>query len=255
MSLLSPNDPAPFTLVRGDQASPFVFTCDHAGNRFPEGLGDFGLPAEAREDHIAWDIGAAAVAAQLSADLGGDLVLQTYSRLLIDCNRPPHVPSSIPAKSEHTVIEANHDLSEADRLARRHSIFDPYHRAIADTIDNRMAHGRRTVLVSVHSFTPVYLGVQRPMHVGLLFNRDPRLGRMLKERLERDPKLVVAENEPYAVGDDTDYTIPVHGEQRGIAHVMIEIRNDLIRNERGQSAWAVRLAKILREADRDLRES
>lgn len=252
MSLISASDPSPFTSIRGRPESPFIFTCDHAGNRFPEILGDFGLSEEDREAHIAWDIGAAAVAGHLSENLGGDLVAQTYSRLLIDCNRPPHVPSSIPEKSENTLIEANRNLTAEDRQLRRTSIFDPYHDAIRTRLDERERNERRTVLVSVHSFTPVFHGNARPMHIGLLFNRDPRLGRLLKNRLAEDASLMVVENEPYAVGDETDYTIPVHGEQRGIAHVMIEIRNDLIAREVGQSSWANRIGDLLLEADHKL---
>ena len=252
MPILSENDPPPFTLTRGKEESPYVFTCDHAGNLIPECFGDFGLSAQERAAHIAWDIGAAGVARMLSAHLGGGMVLQTYSRLLIDCNRPPHVPSSIPEMSETTPIQANTNLSKAGREARRKAIFEPYHDAIRSMLDHREQHGRRTVLVSVHSFTPVFHGKTRPMHIGLLFNRDARLGRLLRERLAQEAALSVAENEPYAVSDETDYTIPVHGEQRGIAHVMIELRNDLIADEEGQAAWAERLGSLMLDVDGEL---
>lgn len=252
MALLSANDPSPFERALGRKESPYVFTCDHAGNRFPERCGNFGLSVEERHAHIAWDIGAAAVARGLSAGLGGDMILQTYSRLLIDCNRPHHVPGSIPEKSENTVIESNVNLSPQERQARRLEIFDPYHDAIREVLDDRARATRRTVLVSVHSFTPVYHGKERPMHVGLLFNRDPRLGRLLRRELGRDPNLVVVENEPYAVSDHTDYTIPVHGEQRGIPHVMIEIRNDLIADDTRQSTWTERLGELLLKVESEL---
>jgi len=252
MTILTASDPPPFTLIRGERESPYVVACDHAGNRIPEYFGEFGLSPQEREAHIAWDIGAAQVARMLAAHLSGGVVLQTYSRLLIDCNRPPRVASSIPEKSENTFIEANRNLSRADREARRMAIFDPYHDAIRSLLDDRERRRQRTVLVSVHSFTPEFHGIARPMHLGLLFNRDARLGRLLKNRLSRDTALVVAENEPYAVSDETDYTIPVHGEQRGIAHVMLEIRNDLIADEAGQSAWAERLGALLLGVDGEL---
>ncbi|ABA05696.1 N-formylglutamate amidohydrolase [Nitrobacter winogradskyi Nb-255] len=232
--------------------SPFLFTCDHYGRLIPDALGDLGLPESERRRHIAWDIGIAGVAERLSAALGAHLIAQRYSRLVIDCNRPPHAASSIPALSEATVIPGNERLSQSEADARRHAIFEPYHRRIKERIDERLARSRPTILVSLHSFTPVYAGVARPWHVGTLYHRSTELPPLLLSLLRAEGDLVVGDNEPYAVSDLTDYTIPVHGEARGLMNSGIEIRQDLIGDDAGQVAWADRLARALREVEATL---
>ena len=229
--------------------SPFLLTCDHYGRLIPDALGDLGLPENERQRHIAWDIGIAGVAERLSAALGAHLIAQRYSRLVIDCNRPPQVASSIPALSEATVIPGNERLSPTEADARRRAIFEPYHRRIADAIDERLARSRPTILVSLHSFTPVYAGVARPWHVGTLYHRSMVLPPLLLSWLRAEGDLVVGDNEPYAVSDLTDYTIPVHGEARGLLNSGIEIRQDLIGDDAGQVTWADRLARVLREVE------
>ena len=173
------------------------------------------------------------------------MIRQTYSRLVIDCNRDPNVPSSIPQISEDTEIPGNRGLDEAERAAREDAIFRPYHNAIAAALDRRAAANRASALVALHSFTPVFKGVARPWHVAVLFNRDPRLAHALADLLRAEGSLMVGENEPYQVSDLTDYTIPVHGERRGLPHVEIEIRQDLITEAAGQRQWAERLARLL----------
>src|SRR3984885_5134383 len=138
--------------------SPFLLTCDHYGRLIPRALGDLGLPAGELTRHIAWDIGIAGVAEQLSKHLGAHLIAQRYSRLVIDCNRPPGVPSSIPRISEATIIPGNEALTREAAQVRREAIFDPYHRRIAEVIEARSRNSMPTVLVSLHSFTPVYAG-------------------------------------------------------------------------------------------------
>jgi predicted N-formylglutamate amidohydrolase len=177
--------------------------------------------------------------------LDAAVILQNYSRLVIDCNRDPAVPSSIPERSETTEIPGNRGLGEAARAARVETIFRPYHNAIGGALDQRATQGRDSVLVALHSFTPVFKGISRPWHVAVLFNRDPRLAHSLAELLRAEGDLLVGENEPYAVSDLTDYTVPVHGERRGLPHVEIEIRQDLIAAPAGQTAWAERLARLL----------
>lgn len=233
-------------------ASPFLLTCDHYGRLIPDALGDLGLPENELARHIAWDIGIAGVAERVSAALDAHLIAQRYSRLVIDCNRPPHVASSIPALSEATVIPGNEDISPADAAARRRAIFEPYHRRIAETIEARLAQGRPTVMVSLHSFTPVYAGVARPWHIGTLYHRSPVLPHLLLSLLRAEGDLIVGDNEPYAVSDITDYTIPVHGEARGLMNTGIEIRQDLIADEAGQAQWAERLTRLLREIEATL---
>jgi predicted N-formylglutamate amidohydrolase len=233
--------------------SPFLLTCDHYGRLIPRALGDLGLPERELTRHIAWDIGIAGVAEALSKHLDAHLIAQRYSRLVIDCNRPPDVPSSIPVISEATTIQGNEGLARDAVEARRQAIFDPYHRRIRDVIDARLRDDVPTVLVSLHSFTPVYAGIARPWHIGTLYHRDTRLPPLLLSLLRNETDLVVGDNEPYAVSDDTDYTIPVHGEARGLMNSGIEIRQDLIADPSGQQQWADRLARILAEIETTLR--
>ena len=245
-SLLAPNDPFPVEILNPDGPSPLFLVCDHAGRRVPSQLGDLGLPPAEFDRHIAWDIGIAPVARSLSETLGATLVAQRYSRLVIDCNRPPRVPNSIPEVSEATPIPGNAGLSAEEQAARRREIFDPYHAAIAAALDARA--GRPTVLVALHSFVPVYLGDVRPWQIGTLYGRDGRVAKVLGGLLEAEERFVVGDNKPYDVTDDTDHTIPVHGEKRGLPHVGIEIRQDLLAQETGQRDWAEVLARLLPQA-------
>jgi len=209
----------------------------------------------ARARHIAWDIGIAGVTERLSEALDATAVLQAYSRLVIDCNRQPGLDSSIPTVSEVTAIPGNQDLSPTEREARRREIFAPYHDEIAGLIEARGRAGQRTVLIAMHSFTPVFKGVARAVEIGILYNRDTRLALTLLDLLRRDGDLAVGDNQPYAVGDLTDYTVPVHAEPHGLPHVEIEIRQDLIADPASQAAWAARLARLLPAADARLREN
>jgi predicted N-formylglutamate amidohydrolase len=244
-ALLEPDEPDPVTLENESEDSVFFLTCEHAGRAFPRRLGRLGLPEADTLRHIAWDIGIGAVGRELSRLLNAAVILQTYSRLVIDCNRDPKVPSSIPEISEDTKIPGNYGLAEAERAARADAIFRPYHNTIAAALDRRAAEGRASALVALHSFTPVFKGLSRPWHVAVLFNRDPRLAHALAEPLRAEGNLVVGENEPYQVSDLSDYTVPVHGERRGLPHVEIEIRQDLITDPAGQRDWAERLARLL----------
>ena len=233
--------------------SPFLLTSDHYGRAIPRILGDLGLPPGELTRHIAWDPGIAGVADALSKHLDAHLIAQRYSRLVIDCNRPPGAPGSIPVTSEATVIPGNEGLARDAAQARRRQIFDPYHRRIAEVIRRRLRDSIPTVLVSLHSFTPVYAGIARPWHIGTLYHRDTKLPPLLLKLLRDETDLVVGDNEPYAVSDETDYTIPVHGEARGLMNSGIEIRQDLIAGQAGQRQWADRLARIFGEIEATLR--
>jgi predicted N-formylglutamate amidohydrolase len=233
--------------------SPFLLTSDHYGRIIPGRLGDLGLPAGELVRHIAWDIGISGVAEALSSHLGAHLIAQRYSRLVIDCNRPPAAASSIPRISEATIIPGNDGITREAAEMRRRQVFDPYHRRIDEAIDARLRDRLPTVLISLHSFTPVYAGVARPWHIGTLYQRDTRLPPLLLKLLRAEPNLVVGDNEPYAVSDETDYTIPVHGEKRGLMNTGIEIRQDLIAEPAGQREWAERLAGIFGEIETALR--
>jgi predicted N-formylglutamate amidohydrolase len=250
--LLGVDDVRPVHEQNAAGRSAFLLTSDHYGRLIPTPLGDLGLPESELVRHIAWDIGIAGVAQRLSDRLGAHLIAQRYSRLVIDCNRPPRVASSIPRLSEATTIPGNEGLSREEAETRRREIFDPYHRRIDAVIDQRAHEARPTVLVALHSFTPVYAGVARPWHIGTLYHRDRTLPPLLLRALRAEGDLVVGDNEPYAVSDETDYTIPVHGEARGLINTGIEIRQDLIADENGQEQWAERLARILGEIEAKL---
>jgi predicted N-formylglutamate amidohydrolase len=247
--LLESDEVPPVFELNAAGRSPFLFTCDHYGRLLPRTLGDLGLPEQELTRHIAWDIGIAGVAETLSGLLDAQLVAQRYSRLAIDCNRPPQAASSIPRLSEATMIPGNEALSREVAEMRRREIFDPYHRRITEIIDQRLRERRPTVLVSLHSFTPVYAGVARPWHIGTLYHRDTTLPPRLLKALRAEADLVVGDNEPYAVSDETDYTIPVHGEARKLINTGIEIRQDLIADHTGQQQWAERLARVLSELE------
>ena len=246
---LAPADVPPVLEQSVAGRSPFLLTCDHYGRLIPEMLGDLGVSEEERQRHIGWDIGIARVAERMSLALDAHLVAQRYSRLVIDCNRPPQAASSIPLISEATTVPGNEGLSLEAAQSRRRLIFDPYHQRIDEVIDSRLRAGQPTVLVSLHSFTPAYAGISRPWHIGTLYQHDTVLPPLVLQGLRAEPDLVVGDNEPYAVSDDTDYTIPVHGEKRGLMNTGIEIRQDLISDAAGETQWAERLARVFREIE------
>jgi predicted N-formylglutamate amidohydrolase len=246
--LLAADEPPAFTVDNETGTSPLLIVADHAGKHFPRRLEQLGLSDAEAGRHIAWDIGIGAVCRLLGQALNAVVVRQNYSRLVIDCNRTPGSETSIAELSELTTVPGNIGLSERDKLARVREIFQPYHRRIASELDRRRGAGRPTALISAHSFTPVFKTETRPWHVGVLYNRDRRFAQILMELLHREDGLVVGDNEPYNVTDASDYTIPVHGEQRGLHHVAIEIRQDLIADEAGQRTWAALFARLLPQA-------
>lgn len=256
MRLLQAGDPAPVEWVNRASSSTIFLTCEHAGRAVPAALGDLGIAAEEMDRHIAYDVGAEGVARGMAERLDSPLVIQRYSRLVIDCNRPFEAQDCIVSQSDGTVVPANAGLSDIDRRCRYEEIHKPLHDAISAALDERQATGRPLVLVSVHSFTPVMraTGAVRDFELGLLYNRDARLAERLADVFRiANPDVTVKLNEPYVVDDVSDYTIPVHGEKRGIPHVLIEVRNDLINDHRGQQEWADRLAASLLLAAESLR--
>jgi predicted N-formylglutamate amidohydrolase len=247
--LLAADEPPPFIEIGLEGRSNFVIVVDHASRRIPRRLNDLGLPASELQRHIAWDIGALGVARQVAAALDAPLVAQNYSRLVIDCNRDPQVATSIPRSSESIDIPGNMGLSDADIAVRRAEIFDPYHHRIRTLLDERGAAGRPTILVAQHSMTNIYQGVPRDMHAAVLYNRDRRFAGLVLDRLRREAGLIIGDNEPYFVSDETDYTIPRHGEARGLPHVEIEIRQDLVSDDAGEADWARRITQALQHAE------
>jgi predicted N-formylglutamate amidohydrolase len=247
--LLGADEPPPFIEDRRQGRSNFVIVVDHASQRIPRRLGDLGLPAAELQRHIAWDIGALGVARRMAATLDAPLVAQNYSRLVIDCNRNPEVATSIPTVGESIEIPGNMALSGEEVAARRREIFDPYHDHIRALLDERAAAGRPTILVAQHSMTNIFKGVRREMQAAVLYNRDRRFAGLVLDGLRAEADLVIGDNEPYFVSDDTDYSIPQHGEARGLPHVEIEIRQDLILHDAGQEDWARRLCRVLLTAE------
>jgi predicted N-formylglutamate amidohydrolase len=245
--LLVAGDPEPPIVANLDGCGAFVIVCDHAGRAVPQALGSLGLPRAAFERHIAWDIGAGGVSLKLGTALDAPVVQQRYSRLVIDCNRAPERADAIVAVSDGTEIPANAGLKAGDALARVAEVHAPYHGQIARVLEARAAAGLRTALVAVHSFTPRMNGHGRPWHYGVLhLGNSPLSDAMLKE-LGAEGDVVVGDNQPYTM-DGTDYTVPLHAIGRGLDYLELEIRQDLIADEAGQTAAATRLARLIRQA-------
>ena len=250
--LLEEGEPRPFEVAGRGARSPFVLGCDHAGRRIPRALGSLGLEAKELVRHIAWDIGAGGVARRLADELDAVVVCQRYSRLVIDCNRPLGSPDSIVTRSERTPVPGNQNVGPAQAESRVREVFQPYHDQIRSELETRKAAGRPAIFVAMHSFTPVFMDVPRPWHVGVLYNRDARLAEPLLGLLRREGDLQVGCNEPYAASEQSDFSIVEHGERRGLLHVELEIRQDLIADEAGQIAWAKRLARLLTIASQSI---
>jgi predicted N-formylglutamate amidohydrolase len=228
--------------------SPFLLVGDHAGNRIPGSLGRLGLDDAELQRHIAWDIGIAELGLLLGDSLAASFIHQIYSRLVIDCNRRTGAPDSIPAVSDGTPIAGNAGLASADGDARAAAIHAPYHQAIADEIDRRTSLGLPTVLVALHSFTPAMNGVDRPWHVGILYDAgDIRFARATMAAFAQNPALIVGDNEPYSM-DTIDFTIPTHAYPRGLPYVELEIRQDLLAHSEGVKAWSHHVEQALTTA-------
>ena len=251
-ALLGADDPAVYTIHRPQGASPFLLLADHAGQQLPRSLGTLGLPQAQLDRHIGWDIGIAGTTRALAQRLDAWAIEQTYSRLLIDCNRPLASPTLIPETSDGTVVPGNAALTAAQRQQRINAIHAPYHARINAELDARRNAARPTLLVMMHSFTPVMNGVQRPWHAGVLYHQDTRFAHPLLRALGAEGDLVVGDNQPYSVTPSSDYAVPVHGEGRGLVHVELEIRQDLIADEAGQQAWAERLARLFNSLQAEL---
>ncbi|MCX5481112.1 N-formylglutamate amidohydrolase [Kaistia geumhonensis] len=244
--LLATDEPLPVEHIAA-RRDPFVFVCEHASNRMPRALGDLGLPREAFRRHIAYDPGAEALTRGLAARFGGAAVLQAYSRLVIDCNREPTLPDAITPFSEDTEIPGNAGLDGPAREARIAAVWTPFHAALDALFGARLAEGRPTALVTIHSYTPVWRGIARPWHVGIIQTGDRRMADPMLAALGREAGLVVGDDQPYSAKDNVDYTIRRHGRARGIPHVMIEVRNDLLADTAAVAGWTDRLAAALAE--------
>lgn len=234
-----------FSILPGRADGGFALFCDHAANAFPPGYGTLGLPAAELERHIAYDIGAAGIVRRLSASISAPAILSHYSRLLIDLNRGEDDPTLVMRISDGAIIPGNRHLTGEERTARVRQYYEPYHRAATAVIDRCLASGIPPILVSIHSFTPAWKGVPRPWHASVLWDKDPRLAHALLDGLRAEAGLVIGDNEPYT-GVLRGDTMWRHGTMRGIAHAIIEVRQDLVATDAGQAEWAERFARILR---------
>jgi predicted N-formylglutamate amidohydrolase len=248
--LIAADEPAPVYSRRRDGSSVYVIAVDHASRRIPRCLGSLGLSEVDLERHIAWDIGALAVAEGVSDTLDAPLVAQNYSRLVIDCNRRNGEPTSIPLVSESTPIPGNVGIPDEQVAARRREIFEPYHLHLRGLLDERARSGRRTILIVQHSMTNVFMGVRREMHAAVLYDHDRRFAGCLLDALRAQPGLIVGDNEPYSGKQRIGFTSPHHGGIRGIPHVEVEVRQDLIGSGAGQAEWIQRMATALLAAEK-----
>lgn len=247
-TLFSATEPAAFEVMNEQGKSNLVLVCDHASNRVPTCLNKLGLNDAQLADHIGWDPGAAAVARLLAKNLDAPLVLSGYSRLVIDCNRPLASSELIPEQSAGVVIPGNQNLSAYERDDRIQNLFIPYHDAIEALLDARLLNAPQTpaIFLSIHSFTPFLFNEQRPWHIGVSHKSDDRFAKHLYNALVQQGDIIVGFNEPYPIEDAFDYSIPIHGEARGLPCAMIEIRQDGLTNQTGIENWAERITLAYR---------
>ncbi len=243
--LLGPDDPPPYEVVNPRGAAALLLVCDHASHEVPASLHALGLDESTLRRHIGWDIGAADVTRRLATMLDAPAVLAGYSRLVIDCNRSPGSPSSITALSDGVAIPGNAALGEAAADVRAEACFAPYHDAVDRLLDDM---GGAPAFISMHSFTPLFDGFERPWHIGILWDCDDRLAKPLIAALAADPTINVGDNEPYSGRAPRPYSTPRHAESRDLHHVTVEIRQDLIDTHHGAETWARRMAAALRAA-------
>ncbi len=235
---------SPFETIPGDESRGLLLVCDHARNALPPGYDTLGLPEAQLARHIGYDIGVESVTRTLASKLSAPAILTGFSRLLIDPNRGRDDPTLIMRLSDGAVVPGNAYITEEEREHRKTAYYDPYHNAVSQTLDRMTAAGKTPVLLSIHSFTPNWRGTDRPWHVGILWDRDDRFPRPLISALEAEGDLVVGDNEPYT-GELEEDTLNKHGTQRGFAHALVEVRQDLIADAAGQEDWANRFARIL----------
>ncbi|WP_420405671.1 N-formylglutamate amidohydrolase [Nisaea sp.] len=238
----------PVSVTNGDGSGAAIVVCEHASNHIPADLRGLGCDEAVRQSHVAWDPGALPVASIMASMLDAPLVAATISRLVYDCNRPPEAESAMPAVSEIYDVPGNAGLTETQRAERAERIYFPFRDALKSVIDGRLAGGRRPAIVTVHSFTPSYRGIERPFDLGILHDADTRLADTMLDQPESLAGLDVRRNEPYGPDDGVTHTLKVHALPHGLLNVMIEIRNDIIRAAAQQRAMAERLSGVVARA-------
>ena len=245
MGILSVEEGDPVALENAIARGPVILVCEHASRVLPRSLGTLGLPEEALASHIAWDPGALAVSRLVARRLDATLLHQRFSRLVYDCNRPPESPAAMPEKSEIFDVPGNAGLDQAARDARTEALYLPFREKLSRLVKARTAEGRPPVIVTMHSFTPIYFGKQRDVEIGILHDADTRLADAMLAEAAIDGRYDARRNEPYGPEDGVTHTLKEHGLSNGLANVMIEVRNDLIRDEAGQEVVAGYLTGLL----------
>ena len=243
--LLTREEGNPVAVEGFGSKGPYVFVCEHASNRLPAHVGNLGLDEDALSSHIAWDPGALAVARIMAKNLNSVLIFQRFSRLVYDCNRPPEAPDAMPAVSEIYSIPGNENLSQADRDLRTNALYVPFKKQVAEVLSERRSRGQPSIIVTMHSFTPVYKGKHRDVEIGLLHDDDARLADRMLPVAMNSGMYVVQRNEPYGPKDGVTHTLKEHGLANGLLNVMIEVRNDLIQEETSQGVMADFLTGLL----------
>lgn len=239
-------EPGAVSVINRAGRSDIILVCEHASRKIPLSFGNLGLDDDVLNAHVSWDPGALAVAELLSKSLDAALVYQNYSRLVYDCNRPPESSGAMPEKSEIFVIPANQNLSAHERYARTSKLYIPFHDEIDTLINERKRQGRNVVVVTIHSFTPVYFGQKRDVEIGILHDQDARLADRMLDNASRDgANWRVERNKPYGPQDGVTHTLKLHALPSKLENVMIEIRNDLVADTGGEQAIAQYLHDLL----------
>ncbi|EAQ43980.1 putative N-formylglutamate amidohydrolase [Roseobacter sp. MED193] len=249
--LLGAKEPTPAKVLNGSGKGPFVFGCEHAGNRIPKSLGTLGLTKAERSRHIAWDIGAAHLTEKLSEKLDSPAVLQRYSRLVFDCNRTASHPGAFVVEADGSNVSGNENLGKEEKLEREEAIYRPFHNTLSEITDRRRWMGERIAYVAVHSFNDQVHGETRPWHVGFLYNQRSGMSRFMIDWFQSNTEYEVGDNQPYSPLDAVDHTLRNQAETRGLPYTMVEIRNDLLRSERQIAVWAALLTQALRAFAKD----
>lgn len=256
MNMLSPSSPVTNSLLAADEPAafecilfgdrPIIICCEHASKRVPKSLENLGLSEEFMQTHIAWDIGAGEVCKQVAHNLDATAIYCNYSRLVVDCNRNLEDATAFIEISDHIIVPGNQSLSADDKQARNDALYAPYHKKLKFELDRHTIADKTPVLIAIHSFTPALNQQQtRPWHIGVLWDKDPRLPEQLLPALNLEKNLIVGDNLPYSGKHFADYTMDHHAEENGYAHVCIEIRQDLLENEEGILEWSERLSRVL----------
>ena len=232
----------------GPATGPALIVCEHASNLIPARYGDLGLTPEDRVSHAAWDPGALDLSLYLAEALDAPLVACTVSRLVYDCNRPPDADSAMSEQSERIEVPGNRDLSDADREERVRTVYTPFCETVTEVISARAARGQPTALITVHSFTPVFNGRERPTEIGILHDADTRLADAMLAASLRVPHRLVERNQPYGPDDGVTHSLQIHGIAHGLPNVMIEVRNDLLQTPEAVAEIGEELLSMIRPA-------